>query len=254
MGSYNSQYESYYSKFSGNKRGYNPYAANLRGYNRSGNRKFDSNYFARRFLRELIGVFIMLMLVLMCKAIVTPQTVAVYEYSKNIVNTSYDYTYLLNKIKSVDITNINNLQLKLQESIENLKVKISGGITIKDKVKTNFIVPLNGEIAVDDGENGVDISALEGSKVIAVYDGTVKDVGEKQELGKYVLIDHGDGIESRYSYLNEIGVKKDNIVKKGDMLGKSGDSHKSANPSLHFDLYYMGEGLSPTEYINFIKN
>jgi hypothetical protein len=254
LGIYNTQYESYYSKFTGNKRGYNPYAGNIRGNNRVGKSKLNGSYFAKRFLRELIGVFFMLMLVLMCKAIVTPQTMAAYQYSKNIVNTNYDYTYLVDKIKSINITSINDLQGKLQDFIETLKIRISGGETIKDKVKNNFILPVNGEVMLDDGKNGVNIAAFEGSKVIAAYDGTVKEVGEKRELGKYILIDHGNGIESKYSYLSEIDAKKDNEVKKGDLIGKSGDSHKSTSPSLHFDLYYMGESLSPIEYMDFKVN
>jgi murein DD-endopeptidase MepM/ murein hydrolase activator NlpD len=254
VGNYNSQYESYYSKFSGNRRGYNPYAANYHSNSRSGTRKLDGNYLIKRLLRELIGVFIMFMSVFVCKTIVTPQTTAVYNYSKSIVNTNYDYTYLLSKIKSINISNIDDLQQRIQESIETLKVRVSGGQTIKEKTKSNFIAPVSGEVILDDGKNGIEIAAQEGSKVVVVCDGTIKEAGENQELGKYILIDHGDGIESRYCYLSSIEVKQGSQVKKGDIAGKSGNSHKTANPSLHFDLYYMGETVSPTEYIDFKSN
>jgi murein DD-endopeptidase MepM/ murein hydrolase activator NlpD len=251
VGDYNSQYESYYSKFGANKRSYNPYSGYSYGNNRTQKEKLNLNYFVKRFLRELIGVFCLLILILICKAVVTPQTTAVYKYSKNVVNSNYDYTYIISTIKSFNISNVDDMQKKLQDIIETLKVNIGGGVKINEKVKSNYIPPVKGEIVLNDGKNGIDIAVAAGSEVKAVYDGNVKEASESLDKGKYVLIDHGSGIESVYSYLSEISVKKNTSIKKGDSLGKTGNLKKSAEPGLHFDLIYMGETIKPVEYINF---
>lgn len=263
MGNYNSQYESYYSKFTGNKRNNNPYSNYLYRNNASSSNKVSGNYFTRRLLRELIGVFCLLFLVLVCKVIVTPQTQAVYNYSKNIVDNNYDYTYLIETVKSINISDMKNINEKVQDSIEALKVKITGGQTIKDQVKENFIYPIDGEITSAYGERndpitgeksyheGVDINAPEGSNVKAAFDGSIKESGENETLGKYILVNHGSGIESRYAHLSSILVEQSNNIKKGEVIGKSGNTGKSTAPHLHFELLYMGQSKNPVEYINF---
>jgi murein DD-endopeptidase MepM/ murein hydrolase activator NlpD len=251
VGIYNSQYESYYSKFSGNRKNYNPYASNFQGKNRSEVGKINLDYFMKRLLRELIGVFIMLLIVFICKSVVTPQTTTVYGYCKVMVNKNYDYTYLLSNIKYLKFSNIKDYEERIENYIDELKAKVNGGDTVKEKVKKNFISPIKGEVVLNESKDGIDIEAKAGTEVVAASDGIIKEVNESQQLGKYILIDHGSGIESRYSYLNSTEVKSGSEIKKGELIGKSGTSFKTADSALHFELIYMGESINPKEYMNF---
>lgn len=119
MGHYNLQYEEYYNGLSG-KAKYSP------RYDR--NRKHDNklnkiNYITRRVIRDLTGVLVLSIVVLGCRIVSTPQTKAVYNYSKKIVNQTYDYTEFkqnLTKInlKSIDSTVknvINRIQINIPQ-------------------------------------------------------------------------------------------------------------------------------------------
>lgn len=68
-------------------------------------------------------------------------------------------------------------------------------------------------------------------------------------MGNYILIDHGDGIETKYGHLKEIKVKKGDVVKAGSIIALSGNTGKSTAPHLHFEFLYMGENKDPKEFI-----
>jgi murein DD-endopeptidase MepM/ murein hydrolase activator NlpD len=260
MGSYNSQYESYYSKIANSRKNPNSYSSY---YNVSSSRSKNGtggNYLMRRLLRELTGVLCLFLLVILCKIIITPQTMVVYNYSKQIVNKNYDYIALLNNIKS---TKYEVIQENIESYIDNLRTKITGGKTIKEKIRESFMPPVDGAVTTNYGNRsnlisgkkefhqGVDINAPEGSEVKASFGGKVKDCGEDEVLGKYILINHGSGIETRYGNLMEIKVNKDANIKKGDIIAKSGAAEKSMEPHIHFEVLYMGQTRNPLEYIEF---
>jgi murein DD-endopeptidase MepM/ murein hydrolase activator NlpD len=253
MGSYNSQYESYYSTLINKRKNNGGYRNG--GY-RSNSFKLDGNFFFKRLIRDLIGVFILFVFVITCKFIITPQTEAAYKYSKEVLNKSYDYTVILNSIKNFDIMDVEE---KTMDWMENIKVKLTGGQTLKDKLKDSFILPAEGAIidtttSEKKGNGGIDIDVKEGTEVVCSYEGKVKDFGEDIQLGKYIVINHGEGIETKYAHLSEILVKQEAAIKKGDIIAKSGCTGDTTTPSLHFELLYMGENKDPQDYLSFAKN
>ncbi len=64
-----------------------------------------------------------------------------------------------------------------------------------------------------------------GQAVKALNTGTVVGTGHSAALGNYVVIEHGLGIRTWYCFLGEISVKNGSIVKKGDIIGKSGTGY-----------------------------
>lgn len=218
------------------------------------------SYIAKRLRRELIGVLCLFLLVIFCKTIVTPQTTAVYNYSKQVVNKSYSYTELIDNIEN---TYYSDIQESVENYIEGIKVKITGGKTFKEKIKERFIPPYDGVVTSNFGNRtnelsgkkefhqGVDIYAEEDSDVRASYDGKIKDCGENETLGKYILINHGGGIETRYGHLKEIKVNKNDSIKKGDIIARSGLTGESKDHHIHFEVLYMGQVKDPLDYIEF---
>lgn len=259
MGNYNSQYESYYSSLI-NKRKKNDY------YNFSSNVnspfKFDKEHILKRFVRELIGVLLLFLFVLGCKVIVTPQTKAAYEYSKKMLDENYDYGKAVTAIKSV---NLKDLEDSTTSWLENIKTKLTGEETIKEKITSNFMLPAEGDIVSAFGQEitmlngdkkvheGIDIDLKTDSEVICPYKGRVKKIGEDKILGKYILIDHGDGVETKYGGLNSILVSNDESLSKGSVIGKSGGNNELETAHLHFELIYMGENKDPKEYMNYYE-
>lgn len=261
MGNYNSQYEDYYSSLKKKNRIRNSPYQNT-GYNSIDIRKPKGKYLFRRITRDLIGVLILFMFIIGCKLVVTPQTQNVYNYSKGVINQNYDYGALKEKAKNIDF---NKLQDKMTNIIEQIRSKITGNETAAEKIKDKFILPVKGVETSSYGYRedpitkkkefhaGIDIDAKENTDVLAAYDGKVKECGLDGQLGNYILIDHGEGIETKYGHLNKILVKKEDAVKKSQVIAKSGNTGKSTGPHLHFELLYMGENEDPNQYFNIIK-
>lgn len=96
---------------------------------------------------------------------------------------------------------------------------------------------------------GVDYTIPTGSRVFATADGKVKEVKtSKTTAGRYIVIDHGGGYETQYSHLSRIDVKKGNKVKRGDIIGLTGNSGLSLSPHLHYEVKYNGMRVDPIHY------
>lgn len=86
--------------------------------------------------------------------------------------------------------------------------------------------------------------------VVAVLDGTVVDVKTDNTLGNVVEVRHSNDIISVYQSLSEVSVKKDDEIKQGTIIGKSGTSNisKDLNNHLHFELIIKGQTVNPESY------
>ncbi|MBE6144659.1 MAG: M23 family metallopeptidase [Firmicutes bacterium] len=90
----------------------------------------------------------------------------------------------------------------------------------------------------------------EGFEVVSILDGTVIDVKEDNTLGKIVEVRHANDVVSVYQSLSEVNVKKDDEIKQGTVIGKSGTSNisKDLNNHLHFELIIKGQIVNPENY------
>jgi len=103
----------------------------------------------------------------------------------------------------------------------------------------------------------IDYLCDEGTSVHAVYEGEVvkiqnkvnktyplkdfKNIPIEERDGNYIMIKHPNNEFSIYSHLSEISVKKGERVKKGDIIGKSGNTGPSRSPHLHFMVFLFNE-------------
>lgn len=269
MGNFNSQYENYYNTLS--KKGY---GQNKLPYKRQSNIKesiFSKRKLLRTFEIQLIGTVVLFLFAFTCKLYVNPQTKMVYNYSKNIVNENFDYKSAILYVKSIDVNNlvksikngnITDFQNKATNWIDSVRTKVMGGKTTKENITNNFIVPVNGRVLQGYGQmknsttgevefhKGIDIECSLNTDIKASYNGFIKETGEDKTLGKYLVIDHENGIETKYAHMNSIQVKKGDKVNKGQIVGKSGNMGNVTSPSLYFELIYMGENLDPQQYFN----
>ena len=90
--------------------------------------------------------------------------------------------------------------------------------------------------------------------VFAVLDGTVKEIRKNYLDGTVIVIEHQEGLKSVYSSLAEdIKVKVNDVVKKGDVIGNaSNTANKELNLGNHlrFELYENGVNIDPSSYLN----
>ena len=91
------------------------------------------------------------------------------------------------------------------------------------------------------GHNGVDFGASIGTPVYSVLDGTVKAVNTKVasmcQYGKWVLIQHNNGLTTLYAHLSLVSVNAGDIVKTGQLIGYSGATGYVTGPHLHLSVY-----------------
>ncbi|MEZ4635026.1 MAG: M23 family metallopeptidase [Caldilineaceae bacterium] len=96
------------------------------------------------------------------------------------------------------------------------------------------------------GHNGIDFSMPIGTPIATSDEGRVLTVGASPAgFGNWVMVDHRWG-QSVYAHMNRVTVREGETVRRGDVLGESGNSGTSTGPHLHFSIritpYYRGDG------------
>ncbi len=99
--------------------------------------------------------------------------------------------------------------------------------------------------------NGINIAVPDGTPVKAAEAGTVAYAGDDvKKYGKLVLIKHENGYVSAYAHNGELSVKKGDIVKRGQVVAKSGATGDVASPQLHFQLRKGEQPMDPSKFLD----
>ena len=96
---------------------------------------------------------------------------------------------------------------------------------------------------------GLDISAVTGTDIKVVADGTVISAGYSGSYGYLVKVDHGNGVETWYAHTSKMYVKKGDTVKAGDVIAAVGSTGNSTGPHLHLEIRVNGETVNPQNYL-----
>ncbi|MBT8253714.1 MAG: M23 family metallopeptidase [Flavobacteriaceae bacterium] len=96
---------------------------------------------------------------------------------------------------------------------------------------------------------GMDFTAPRGTAIYASGDGVVKRAdGSATGYGKHIRIDHGYGYVSLYAHLYKYNVRKNQKVKRGDLIGFVGSTGRSEAPHLHYEIFKDGERINPINF------
>jgi murein DD-endopeptidase MepM/ murein hydrolase activator NlpD len=95
------------------------------------------------------------------------------------------------------------------------------------------------------GHDGLDIGTPIGTPVMAALDGTVLATGNTDatkgcqggSFGKWIMLEHNDGLNTMYAHLSQIGVTPGQKVTTGEVIGYSGETGYATGPHLHFGVY-----------------
>ena len=109
--------------------------------------------------------------------------------------------------------------------------------------------------AVESGElqpshAGIDIAVPVGSYVRASRDGVVADIGADRVYGRYVRIDHGDGLSTLYGHNAWTFVLEGDSVEEREVIALSGSTGQSTGPHLHFEARHRGRLIDPLELLD----
>jgi murein DD-endopeptidase MepM/ murein hydrolase activator NlpD len=96
---------------------------------------------------------------------------------------------------------------------------------------------------------GLDLSARRGTPVYAARAGRIIFAGRKNRYGKLIVIQHRNGLTTRYAHLLRYDVRTGDDVKQGQRIALSGDSGMTTGPHLHFEVRKNGVSQNPAAYI-----
>ncbi|WP_418764408.1 M23 family metallopeptidase [Mailhella sp.] len=103
---------------------------------------------------------------------------------------------------------------------------------------------------------GLDLASVAHAEVPASQNGRVVWVDYLGIHGNMILIDHGMGLMTQYSHLSEYGVKVGDMVKAGQIIGRTGTSGLAGGDHLHFGVLVGGVPVQPLEWLDssWVKN
>jgi len=99
---------------------------------------------------------------------------------------------------------------------------------------------------------GLDLKVAYGQEVRAASGGVVKFAGEQSGYGTTVVVDHGDGLETRYAHLSSTDVRQGDMVSAGQAIARSGNSGRSTGAHLHFEVRQNGQPIDPDRVTGFV--
>src|ERR1035438_5870830 len=95
---------------------------------------------------------------------------------------------------------------------------------------------------------GYDLSVTQHVGVEASNDGRVVYAAPLGIYGNCIVLDHGYGLQSIYGHLSEIAVHEGDLVKQGQILGKSGQTGMAGGDHIHFSMQLDGVQIDPKEW------
>jgi len=127
-----------------------------------------------------------------------------------------------------------------------------------------YIVPVTGPVSSGFGFRrhpiegtirfhfGTDVAVDTGTPIGAFAAGQVIAARYSNSFGLYILVDHGEGIQTRYAHCSVLYVQAGDWVEKGQIIGRVGYTGSATGPHLHFELIRDGMFLNPELYVVFV--
>ncbi len=107
--------------------------------------------------------------------------------------------------------------------------------------------PISGEKSL---HRGIDLAVAQGTPIRAAQDGRVVSAGDAGSYGLCVVIEDGNGYQSRYAHCSSLNVSAGQEVKRGDVIAAVGSTGNSTGPHLHLEVMLNGEYLNPYFFVD----
>lgn len=145
-----------------------------------------------------------------------------------------------------------------------LTMGLTRNVTTADWIKANSapnLWPVEGQVTGSFGEridpfngegafhSGVDIGSSYGHPIIAPADGVVTLTETMGGYGKTIMINHGNGISTRYGHLSGFAVTAGQHIQRGEVIGYVGESGRSTGPHLHYEVRINDTPVNPYKYL-----
>lgn len=158
-----------------------------------------------------------------------------------------------NSSKVVVIRDDNVDKEKIVSSIKKAIIfsSIPNGSPIEyDKISSSFGFRTHPITNKQEFHEGIDLSAPMDTPIYATASGIVKYAKTKGDYGNFVLILNDYDFKTAYGHLSKYAVKAGDFVNKGDIIGYVGDSGKSIDTHLHYEVRYLNKWLDPKAFMS----
>ena len=131
------------------------------------------------------------------------------------------------------------------------------GPMVSNSAGSNWLIPAIGKVTATfptypsgGNHNGFDIANSSGTPILAAKSGTVILVQHlTTSYGKWIKIDHGNGVTSLYAHNSQILVNVGDKVSQGDLIAKMGSTGNSTGNHCHWSVQVNGTYINPqTKY------
>ena len=96
---------------------------------------------------------------------------------------------------------------------------------------------------------GLDVRGPVGTPIYATADGFVKTAKWFSSYGRFIELDHGNAIHTRYGHMSKLNVSANQYVKKGDVIGFMGSTGRSTGSHLHYEVRIAGQPVNPQSFM-----
>lgn len=96
---------------------------------------------------------------------------------------------------------------------------------------------------------GLDIAKPKGAAIKACRDGVVILARAAGGYGNLVILNHGNGLTTRYGHCSSLLVKPGQFVRQGQVIARVGSTGNSTGPHLHLEVRQNGKSINPVPYL-----
>jgi len=101
---------------------------------------------------------------------------------------------------------------------------------------------------------GIDFGSGKNAPIFATAPGVVKHAGWKGRYGRFIEIDHGNGVVTRFGHLAKIFVKRGQKVAFRDKIALLGNSGRTTGAHLHYEILFKDRNVNPMKFIKAGRN
>lgn len=171
------------------------------------------------------------------------------------------------RVVGKNVDRLENLKAKIQIQESSFDELMSKAITHKDElthmpalspvsnknshISSGFGYRLHPILRRRKMHDGVDFSAKRGTKIYSPGDGVVLETKYAGGYGRQITIDHGFGYVTKCAHLQSFDVRPGQKIKRGQVIGRVGNTGLSTAPHLHYEVIKDGKKINPSQFFFF---
>ena len=152
-------------------------------------------------------------------------------------------------VQSISLDEVADLALRKQEMLASIPAVQPISNAELDHVASGFGMRMHPIHKIVKFHAGMDFTAPVGAEIHATGNGRV-ELAEyaSNGYGLHVIMDHGFDYKTLYAHLSEINVRAGQVVRRGDVIGRVGNTGLSVGPHLHYEVHRDGLPIDPANY------